>query len=312
MNYHKNAKTNSHIRKLISQSSESIRSLAEKYKISKTTVFKWKNSDVFTDKSSKPINTHKTLSKIEERIIISVRRHLKMPLDDIVSTLSRYIPKLNRINCWRTLKKYSLSVIPKPFQERGKFKKYNPGFIHIDLAYLPFLGERRTRLYLLVAIDRITKLVFLKIVSGKQQFQAIKFLHELIKFFPYAIHRILTDNGKEVAGKFTKECGGLKIKHKKTKIKHPWTNGQAETTIKQIKVDTIWKNYYKDDNDLIRALISWQNTYNLKDKLRSIKGLTPYEKVVEYFQELKIKKQEKQIFHRIPTYNNLTVCTITL
>lgn len=312
MKYHKNARTNEHLRKLIQKSPDSVRSIAERLGISKTTVQKWRKAKDLVDRSSRPTVTHKALTKVEERIVVSVRKHLKMPLDDLLTTLSRYLPKLNRTNCYRTLRAYGLAVLPKPFQKRGRFGKYPPGFLHLDLAYLPFLGARTTRLYLFVAIDRITKLVFLAISPGKHQIWAIKFLQVVVAFFPYRIHRLLTDNGKEVGRKFTQECQRLGIKHKKTKIKHPWTNGQVETTIKQIKADTIWKIYYQNDEELKKALIAWQNTYNLKDKLRSIKGLTPYQKVVEYYQETKQDGKERQIFVKKPTKEKLRICTITL
>ena len=197
MKYHKNAKTNHHIRKLIKESSASVRSIAKNLGISKNTVQKWRLAQNLADCSSRPKVIHKTLTKIEERIIVSVRRHLKLSLDDLVKVLSCYLPKLNRTNCYRVLKAYNLAVLPKPFQTRGKFASYPPGFIHLDLAYLPFLGKRVTRRYLLVAIDRITKLVILAFISGKQQKLTVKFLTRLVKFFPYKIWWILTDNGKE-------------------------------------------------------------------------------------------------------------------
>lgn len=309
MQYHKNAKTNDHIRRLIRDSDESVRTLAQKLRISKNTVQKWKNAQQIIDLSSSPKTVSRTLTKIEQRIVISVRRHLKLSLDDVVTSLSRYIPKLNRINCYRTLKAHDLSALPKPFREKGKFPKYPPGFIHFDLAYLPFLGGRTVRLYLFVAIDRITKLVFLGIARGKHQFWAIKFLENLVRFFPYPIHRILTDNGKEVNRLFTYACEKKGIKHKKTKIKHPWTNGQVETTIKQIKTDTIWKTYYKNDIELITDLTKWVNAHNLEDKLRSIQHLTPYEKVVEYFQAT---EKNRLKFRRKPLKENIIICTITL
>lgn len=314
MKYHKNARTNEHLRVLIKNSPDSVRSLAERLGVSKNTVWKWKKANSISDLSSRPLVTHRTLTKTEERIVISVRKHLKLSLDDLVIVLSRYLPKLNRSNGYRTLKAYGLSILPKPFQERGrgKFKKYDPGFVHIDLAYLPFLGGRTTRLYLFVAIDRITKLVFVSLSFGKQQTQAIKFLHQVVGFFPYCIHRILTDNGKEFSRGFSQECQRHEIKHKKTKIKHPWTNGQVETTIKQIKLDTIWKEYYRDDEELTQSLIRWGNTYNLKDKLKSLKGLTPREKVIEYYQKLIEEGKEEPIFRKIPSKDNLSIRTITL
>lgn len=327
MKYHKKAKTNEHIRRLIQGSREPVRSLALKLHLSVNTVQKWRKAGRVFDKSSRPLKIEKSLTKIEERVIVSVRKHLKLSLDDTISVLSRYIANLNRANCYRTFKAYHLSVLPKPFQPKGKFSNYPAGFLHLDLAYLPFLGGRSKRRYLLVAIDRTTKLAFIMIVGGKSQIQTIRFLHKLIQFYPYRVRWILTDNGTEVAKRFTLECTKLGIKHRKTKVKHPWTNGMAETTIKRIKNDTIWKVYYQNDGELERDLINWLNTYNFKAKLKSLKGLTPYEKVLDCYhhsiedqkedsklkgnQELRDSKP-KVIFDRELTSDSLKICTITL
>ena len=72
----------------------------------------------------------------------------------------------------------------------------------------------------------------------------MSFLEQVIKFFPYKIHRILTDNGtgfsyrgmpKDKRAKlkrhpFSKLCLLNGIKHKLTQFYSPQTNGQVERT----------------------------------------------------------------------------------
>lgn len=313
MKYHQNAKLTLKQREYIRKSKESIVSLASRFGVTPTTIFKWKHRDDLADRSSRPKRVERIFEKWEERVIVKVRKHLKLSLDDLVLTLKRYLPKINRINCWRVLNKYHLSVLPSPFQDKGKgkFGYYLPGFLHLDLAYLPLLANSSQRRYLLVAIDRVTKLVFIMMVKGKTQINSILFLKILTKFYPYRIHRILTDNGKEFGKQFTLICQTLGIKHKKTKVKHPWTNGQVETTIKQIKQQTIGKIYYPDYQALAESLRIWTNDYNLTTKLRSIGNLTPKEKVVQYYQELTEEKR-KQRFLKEPKEDNLRIHTITL
>jgi hypothetical protein len=43
------------------------------------------------------------------------------------------------------------------------FKEYAPGFIHIDIKYLPRMPDETSRRYLFVAIDRACHWVFLHI-----------------------------------------------------------------------------------------------------------------------------------------------------
>lgn len=229
-------------------------------------------------------------------MIVKVRKHLKLSLDDLVSALKKYLAWINRTNCYRVLRKYDLNTLPSPFQDKGKgkFGYYLPGFVHVDLAYLPILPNTHQRQYLLVGIDRITKLVFLMVVKGKSQRYAVSFIKAMTAWLSYRIHRILTDNGREFGRDFSSCCVKLGIKQKRTKVKHPWTNGQAERIIKTIKQETVWKTRYPDHQHLHADLVGWQNDYNLNKQLKSLRFLTPYQKMIEYYQSLdKIKRTKR-------------------
>ena len=50
-------------------------------------------------------------------------------------------------------------------EKAKKFKEYEPGFLHIDVTYLPkFDGHKY---YLFVAIDRATRLLYYKVYENK-------------------------------------------------------------------------------------------------------------------------------------------------
>lgn len=53
----------------------------------------------------------------------------------------------------------------------------------------------------------------------------------------------------------------------------------------QIGVITIFKIHYPSYEALEEDLARWQDRYNFQTRLRSIKKLTPYKKVVESFKE---------------------------
>lgn len=239
---------------------------------------------------------HCRLTPLEQRIAAKVRQHLKLNLDDLVVTLKPYVSNLNRDNCYRTLKKHRLNQLPAPFKDKGhgKFGFYLPGFLHIDLAYLPLLPGYSQRRYFLVAIDRVTKVVFLMLVNGKTQAAAVRFLKAVVHFYPYWIHRILTDNGREFGKQFAINCLALGIKPKRTKVKHPWTNGQAEITVKMIKQDTVWQKFYRDYREITVDLKRWQIEYNGNRQLKSLKGLTPHRKTLEYYQGLAEEKRSSR------------------
>ncbi|MBI3443695.1 transposase [Candidatus Woesebacteria bacterium] len=296
MRYHPRATTNTHIRQLIQESKESSPVLAARFGINRKTVLKWKKRQGVTDAAYGTKTLHYRLTPWHQKIIVKVRKHLKVTLDDLVVMLKDHIPAINRDNAYRVLVRHQLNTLPSAFDNRqqGKFGYYLPGFIHIDLAYLPILPGSHQRRYLLVAIDRITKLVFVMVVAGKTQKYAIEFLKTVVRWLPYRGHRVLTDNGREFGKKFTAFCNQLGIKHKRTKVKHPWTNGQVERIIQTIKDATVKQIYYPDYQQLTSDLLSWQNNYNTNKKLKSIKYLTPYQKMVNYYQSLDKEKRNQR------------------
>ena len=47
------------------------------------------------------------------------------------------------------------------------FKSYEPGYVHMDVKYLPQMQDESSRRYLFVAIDRATRWVFVQLKSNK-------------------------------------------------------------------------------------------------------------------------------------------------
>lgn len=317
MQYHYNAKTNIQQRKIIKETIGKIssRDLAEKFQVSHQTISKWRKVEHLEDKSSKPNKIHYALSKSEEKIIKKVRKKGLFSLDELLIALGPYIEKLNRSNCYRTLKRYRLNKLSlQEKKERKRFANYLPGFLHIDLFYLPKIKESdktKKRYYCFLAIDRTTKVIFLEVYPRRSQREAADFLLKVLEFFPYRIHHILTDNGKEFSLKgmrnrfgqirekalFDLICQWLEIKHKTTKPYHPWTNGQAERMVRTVKEHTIKVHHYRDIQEAIRDLKRFQNTWNYHKRLKTLQGKTPYQIVCQWFE----KKPE--IFFRNPTTN---------
>ncbi len=313
MQYHYNAKTNIQQRQMIKDAENKLssRDLGRKFQVSHVTIAKWRKVEHLEDKSSRPERIHYALSETEQKIIKKVRKRGLFSLDDLVISLSPYIKRLNRTNCWRTLLRYKLNRFAvKERREKKKFANSLPGFLHIDVFYLPKIQKKRY--YCFLAIDRVTKIVFLEVYSRRTQHEAADFLVKCLEFFPYKIHHILTDNGKEFSLKgmrnrygriksqplFDLICEWLEIEHRTTKPYHPWTNGQAERMVRTVKENTTKIHYYQEVKEAIKDIKRFQDTWNYYKKLKVLQGKTPYEVTLEWFQ----KKPE--IFFRNPTISS--------
>ncbi len=63
--YHSNATTNVRLREEISKSKATNLELSEKIGVSENTISKWKNREIFEDRSSRPNKIRYSLSEIE-------------------------------------------------------------------------------------------------------------------------------------------------------------------------------------------------------------------------------------------------------
>jgi transposase-like protein len=312
MRYHLNAKTNIWQRQRIKQSCQSGSELASKYEVSKTTVTKWKKREDMADRPHTPHTIHYAVPKGFWRIVAKVRKNCLFSLDDLVTRLLPYIPELNRDNCFRILKYYHLNRLSKEEDKmRRKFATYKPGFVHIDTFYLPKILEngKKKRYYCFLAIDRVTRMLFLEIYEHKDDEAAADFLLKCLDFFPFRIHRILTDNGREYTlksarnrwGKITVNslfdivCEIAGIKHKLTKVKHPWTNGMAERAVRTVKDHTIKVHHYADISQMACGIKTFQDYHNQYRKLKVLANKSPVEVMIAWF------VKEPNLFIKDPT-----------
>lgn len=167
---------------------------------------------------------------------------------------------------------------------RKKFEAYPIGYFHIDIAEVQ---TAKGKLRLFVAIDRTSKFAFAQLHETEGKLVMAQFLQELIAVVPYAIHTILTDNGIQFTNRtcdqhapqhvFDEICDKHGIKHRLTKINHPWTSGQVERMNRTIKEATIKRFHYEDHAQLRRHLADFILAYNFARRLKTLKGLTPYE-----------------------------------
>jgi transposase InsO family protein len=293
---HKNAKTTYSIRKEIKEASGSIADIARQFHISWDTANKWKKADNLTDKSSRPNKLRTDLTKEQEDLICFERKQYKKTLDEIYVTLEEQIPNLYPMKIYRCLRRHSLNILPEEFVEAErkirKFRKYGIGYLHIDLLYAPKINK--VRHYVYTAIDRVSKLAFLYVGEAKTKELGSKFLDMVIKYYPYKINYILTDNGFEFSykalcvGKRTKKehpfdeiCRLNKIQHRTIKFRHPWTNGMVERFNRKVR-DKVLKMYeFSSIIELNSKLIDYINRYNFDVKLRGLGYRSPVQYLID-------------------------------
>jgi len=136
--YHANATTNVRLRNTINQSNLTNLQLSEQYGVSQNTVSKWKNRDDLEDKSSRPKTIHYALSELEMLIAVELRALTWWALDEITEAINPENPEKIRSAVYRTFVREGINKLPEKEKEKAKkFKEYDPGYLHIDVTYLP-------------------------------------------------------------------------------------------------------------------------------------------------------------------------------
>ena len=315
---HRSATTTEAIRRAIQHSQESLRTLARRHGINQKTVAKWRKRNSTTDLRTGPSVPRSTVLSVEqEAIIVAFRKHTLLPLDDCLYALQATIPQLTRSSLHRCLERHGISRLPDVEGDRPRRKKFDSypiGFFHIDLA------EVRTaqgKLYLFVAIDRTSKFTVVELVEKADMRAAAAFFEALIDAVPYRIHTVLTDNGIQFADlprnrqgpparfrghPFDRVCCGHGIEHRLTKPNHPWTNGLVERMNRTIKEATV-KRFFYDTHDQLKAHLSdFLRAYNFARRLKTLKGLTPYEYLCKLWTQTPLRFTLNPI-HQMPGLN---------
>lgn len=217
--YHANATTNVHIRSDIRKSDMQNAELARRYGVSENTVSKWRNRECQEDASSRPHNIQYAIAEVTEALIVPIRKSLwnsREDISDMVLEATGIVMTITTV--YRCLVRNNINRKPKAMREAYfKFKEYAPGYLHIDVTYLPRIdGERK---YLFVAIDRATRLMFYLVYDGKTAENAADFLARCRDFFPFEIRTILTDNGKEFSNRLLQ--GQVRCHHRQGRSFRP-------------------------------------------------------------------------------------------
>lgn len=296
------ARTTEAVRRAIQHSQESLRALARRHGVNPKTIAKWRARGDVADRRTGPAEPRSTtLSAEEEAIVVAFRRHTLLPLDDCLYALQPTIPHLTRSALHRCLKRHGISRLPETGGDkpaRKPFKAYPIGYFHIDIAEV---RTEQGKLHLFVAVDRTSKFAFAQLHERATTRIAADFLRALLQAVPYRVHTVLTDNGQHFttpgniasaaplireamdsgeifrAHAFELACAQNRIEHRLTKPYHPWTNGQVERMNRTLKEATVQRYHYGSHDELRGHLALFLDAYNYARRLKTLKGLTPYE-----------------------------------
>ena len=316
---HKQATTTPKIRAAIQASTDPAWMVAERYGISEQTVWKWRKRDSVHDLSHTPHRLQTTLSPAQEAVAVTLRTTLLLPLDDLLAVVREFLnPHVSRSGLDRCMRRHGVGNLRELKPKEAKpthsfFKAYEPGYLHIDIKYLPQMADEDRRRYLFVAIDRATRWVFVRIYPTQTAANARRFLRDLARAAPMNITRVLTDNGKAFTDRlfglrkraatgqheFDQLCADLGIEHRLTPPMRPQTNGMVERFNGRIE-DVLQSHRFQSGEDLEQTILRYVTLYNQQLPQSALASRTPLQAMKDWH------KLRPEMFKKQPYY--LTGC----
>ena len=284
---HSRARTTPLTRQEIKESTLPQHALAKLYNVTRQTIRKWQERETVADASHRPHTLKTTLSPVQEAIVVELRQTLLLPLDDLTAVVHQFInAAASRAGIHRCLKRHGIAdlramqralVDDAPDQTSHKpktFKDYAPGFLHMDIKYLPQMPDEASRRYLFVAIDRATRWVYMHIYANQNEKSSTDFLRRVYRQCPVTIQKLLTDNGSQFTDRFRTsdkhpsgqhvfdiECQQLNIEHRLSPPRHPQTNGMVERFNGRIS-EVVKQTRFASAAELETTLKHYLNIYN--------------------------------------------------
>ena len=310
---HSQARTTHLIREEIRNSKLPQAELARIYNVTRQTIRKWQDRESPLDGSHCPKTLKTTLTPAQELIVVSLRKTLLLPTDDLLAVTREFInPAVSRAGLGRCLRRYEVSDLRTlvPLVEgdatpaKKTFKDYEPGFIHIDIKYLPVMPDEKERRYLFVAIDRATRWVFMAIYADQSNSSSTDFLIKVKNACPIKIVKLLTDNGSQFTDRFTSKkkdpvsgdripsgdhdfdvlCKQLKIEHRLIPPRHPQTNGMVERFNGRIS-EIVNQTRFASAAELETTLRNYLKIYNHNIPQRALDHQTPIQMLKNWQQK---------------------------
>jgi hypothetical protein len=266
---HSRARTTHLIREEIKKSTLPQAELARLYNVTRQTIRKWQDRDSPVDGSHCPKTLKTTLTPEQELVVVELRKTLLLPTDDLLAVTREFInPAVSRAGLGRCLRRHGVSDLRDLVKQddgapatKKTFKDYEPGFIHIDIKYLPQMPDESARRYLFVAIVKL-----------------------------------LTDNGSQFTDRFTAKgknkepsgrhlfdrlCKQFEIEHRLIPPRHPQTNGMVERFNGRIS-DIVNQTRFGSAAELESALRNYVKIYNHNIPQRALKHRTPIQALKDW------------------------------
>ena len=148
-------------------------------------------------------------------MVVALREALLWSLEDPMGVVRKFLnPTMSRSGLDPCLRRHDLEHLrdrkaKDDTLKHSGLKAPEPGYVHIDVKYPPHMANKTSRGYLLVAINRASRWVFIAMYRHKTAETAWGFLGGLKRACPIRTHTILTGMARRSLTAFLVCAGAL-------------------------------------------------------------------------------------------------------
>ena len=262
--------------------------------VSRRTVYRWRRrAPEFSDRSCRPQRSPRRCADALEATVLALRLDERLGPDRIGPQLGLHPSTVHRILRRHGAERLS-HLFPKPRRSFGTYGPMRPGeLVGIDIKSFGSIargGGRAAEMHhpdyrtvgwkhLHVAIDMASRLVFAEFRPTLGGADGAAFLDRATAFFAQQgirVERVLTDNGSAYKShRFAAACRDAGLRHTRTKVRHPWTNGRAERFIGTIQRECAYRDQFSSDDERALSIALFVPWYNTHRPHIALGGLTP-------------------------------------
>ncbi|HKR27083.1 MAG TPA: IS481 family transposase [Acidobacteriaceae bacterium] len=300
MDYHHHARLTIYSRELMARNvlerRLSLREAAAECGLSRQSAGKWVRRyrelgrAGLADRSSRPLHSpRKTASQLTSQVEALRRERwtgvrIAQATGLSRTTVSRILVRL----------KLNKAKMLEPARPVVRYERSAPGdLIHIDIKKLARIHKPGHRItgnpqdetrgagweFLYVAVDDYSRIAYVAMMANEKAISAATFLAQAVTYFAQLgihVRRVMTDNGPcFCSDRFRDTCRHLQMRHIRTRIYTPQTNGKAERFIQTAIREWAYARLYQNSEQRTEYLFPWIHDYNWHRPHASLNHMTP-------------------------------------
>lgn len=268
--------------------------VARQFQVSRSTAYKWlrryrdEGRAGLEDRSSRPRRSPRALPPAAIEAILQARTYRKWGPHRIGPLTGH--PRSTVYGVLRRAGVSRLDGLDRPTGRpiRRRYVADHPGaLIHQDAKPLTRVpGRRRTRSQprpghdqLEVFVDDHSRLACVVVSRSAGALDTVRALDVAVRWFAahgITVERILTDNGAAYCSTaYATRLGQLGIRHSRTRVRRPQTNGKAERFIGTLLREWAYVRPYHSNQDRLRRLPHYVDFYNRRRPHTALDGRSP-------------------------------------